>query len=330
MSLKDTIEERAKTICPRIIFPESDEPVILEVAVRAAEKGIVKPVLLGNREEIETMAAELNFDVKEVEVMTPEDDVKMLYARKIAEENPLMTEKMVMRKLRSPLYFAACAVHFGAADSFIAGYRYTTGEVILAASAYIGLEDGIQTVSSFNVVTVPGFKGSEGENVVFTDVAVCVSPDAVQLADIAKLTAKAVQKLLGWKPRVAFLSYSTKGSGESDSVEKVKQALAIFREKNPDILADGEFQLEVALSESAAVKKTGQAGPVAGCANIVVFPDLNAGNTNIKSVKLFASANSIGPVLTGFKAPVSDLSRTGSIEHLLGTVAAVAALCGKA
>ena len=329
MSVLNRIEEKARKNNPKIIFPEAQEVKILQVAEKTVQKGIAQPILMGNIEEIEALANENGISLAGMTLMCLSDEMKADYAKRFAQENPGYSEKMALRKFREPLFVAACAVHFGEADSFIAGYRYTTGDVILAASTFIGMAEGNSTVSSFNLVTIPGFEGSEGEDVIFSDVAVCVSPTPEKLAEIAILAADAARKLLDWEPRVAFLSYSTKGSGESEKVEAVTQALDIFRQKRPDLKADGEFQLEVALSPSAAAKKLDEIGEVAGRANIVIFPDINAGNTNIKAVKLFSKANSIGPLLTGFRKPVSDLSRTGSIEHLVSTVAAVAALCGK-
>ena len=330
MSILTEIEHRAKAAYPKIIFPEADEPRILQVAEQTALRKLAQPVLLGDAEAILALAAQTGVDLSGVTIITPDDAVKADYAARFAAEDPMMTEKMVLRKLRNPLYFAACAVHFHDADSFIAGYHYTTGEVILAASTFIGRAENVNTISSFNLVTIPGFEGGEQGSVIFTDVAVCVDPEPEQLADIAMLAADAGRKLLSWEPRVAFLSYSTKGSGESEKIRRITDALSILQARRPDLNADGEFQLEVALSASAAQKKLEQVGDVAGQANVIVFPDLNAGNTNIKAVKLFSRANSIGPILTGFREPISDLSRTGSLEHLLGTVATVAALCRKA
>ncbi|MBQ9032068.1 MAG: phosphate acetyltransferase [Parasporobacterium sp.] len=329
MAIIDRIEEKARKAFPKIIFPEAEEVRILEVAREAVKRGLCQPILMGEIERIEALAAQNNISLNDMMLMEPNEELKADYAARFAKETPGYTEKMALRKFREPLFVAACAVHFGEADSFIAGYRYTTGDVILAASTFIGMAEGNHTVSSFNLVTIPGFQGSEGEDVIFTDVAVCVNPSSEQLAQIAILAADAAAKLLDWTPRVAFLSYSTKGSGESDMVDKVVEGLSRMKKLRPEIEADGEFQLEVALSPSAAAKKLEEPGTVAGRANIIVFPDLNAGNTNIKAVKLFSHAGSIGPVLTGFRIPISDLSRTGSIDHLLGTVATVAALCGK-
>ncbi len=329
MNITKMIEERAKAVCPKIIFPESDEPEIVKLAALSAERGIAAPVLLGNKNDILELAEKHQIELKGVKCVSLSDEDKQKYAELFSAEDPDNTVKMVLRKLRDPLFQAALLVHYDQADSFIAGYSHTSGDVILAASMFIGKEEGINTISSINVVTIPGFEGSEGENVIFTDVAVAVRPEPDALAEIAILAADATQKLLGWEPRVAFISYSTKGSNAGPEVDRVLEGLKILRERRPDIKADGEFQLEVALSEKAAKKKIKDPGEVAGRANIVVFPDINTGNTNIKSVKLFSNANSIGPILTGFKKTVSDLSRTGSIEHRLGTVAAIASLCRK-
>lgn len=330
MSCMEKISARAKRICPRIVFPEAGEVRILQVAQEARARGIARPILLGEPDDVSALAAQNGIRLDGVPIIPLADAERDSgYAQRFMAEHPETSEKMMLRKLRNPLYLAACMVHFCDAESFIAGFRYTTGEVILAASMIIGISDGVPNVSSFNLVTIPGFSGSEGESVIFTDVAVCVDPGPAELANAAALAAGAAKRLLGWEPRIAFLSYSTKGSGESAQTRRVLDALALLRELRPDVKADGEFQLEVALSPAAAAKKLETTGDVAGRANIIVFPDLNAGNTNIKAVKLFSHADSLGPILTGFQRPVSDLSRTGSIEHLMGTVAAISALCGE-
>lgn len=329
MQMIDFIEEKARLVCPKVLFPESNNTQILRVAESAAKKRIAIPILLGDEDIIRALARENEISLQNIEILEIDDNLKSQLAEKFSAEHPEMTPKMVLRKLRDPLYQSAILVHFDIADSFIAGHEYTTGEVILAASTFVGKAEYTQTISSFNILTIPGFEGGENGSVIYTDVAVCVRPTSEQLADIAMLAADASSTIMGWTPKVAFLSYSTKGSAESDETERVVNALRILKEKRPDILADGELQLEVALSRKAAEKKMDNIGEVAGQANILVFPDINAGNTNIKAAKLYTNCNSIGPILTGFKKPVSDLSRTGSLEHQVGTVAAIAALCEK-
>lgn len=330
MQFMETIVQKAQKNCPRMIFPETDELKILQVAQITKENGVANPILLGNSVDIKRLAFNNGISLDGIEIADCNDqNRKADFAERIAQEDPAFTVKMMMRNLRDPLYFANCMVHFGEADSITAGFSYSTREVILCAQNIIGLEDGVNTKSSFNIVSIPGFKGSEGDTLVFCDVGVCRNPSAEQLADIAISTSDAVEALLGWEPRVALLSYSTKGSGQGTEIDKVTSAVDIIKQRRPFLKADGEFQLDAALSLSAAAKKVKGESEVAGKANIIVFPDLNAGNTNIKAVKLFANAYSLGPILIGFKHQVSDLSRTASLEHLIGTVAVAAALTKK-
>jgi phosphate acetyltransferase len=330
MALLDIIEEKARKICPRIVFPESYDETILQLVIDVNKRKTAVPILLGDPAEICKCAVKCSLDLGSIPIVDINNEQrKEDYVERFCADNDDYTPKMMIRKLRDPLSFANCMVRLGDADSSIAGFSYTTGEVILSGQTIIGLAEDTSTVSSFNLVSIPGFKGSEGETVIFCDVGVCVDPSSWQLADIAASAAGAAEKLLGWEPRIAFLSYSTKGSGQSDEIETVREAIAIFNKRYPRWKADGEFQLDAALSATAASKKFKGNSDVAGKANIIVFPDLNSGNTNIKSVKLFANAYSLGPILMGFRHQISDLSRTASLDHLLGTVAVVAALVEK-
>ena len=327
-SIFEIIEEKARENRPRIVFPESDEIQILKLAQTTFELGYCRPILLGNREEILNSAKINDINLTGINIVDyGNETLREKYSLKFLEDNKFVTQKAILRKIKDPLYFANCMVKFDDADSTIAGFKYSTGDVLLAASFIIGLKTSVKEPTSFNIVSMPDFNGSEGNTIIFSDVAVNVSPSSEDLATSSELVADAIKKLLNWTPRVAFLSYSTKGSAQSEKVNTVVDALNILKTRRPDIIADGEMQLDVALSPQAAVKKIkDDNNGVAGKANIVIFPDINSGNINIKAVKLFAKANSIGPILLGFNKQISDLSRTASFEHLVGTVATVAAM----
>jgi phosphate acetyltransferase len=205
----------------------------------------------------------------------------------------------------------------------VAGLSHTTGEVIMASEMIIGLQEGISTVSSMGIASIPGYKGPEGNLLGFADCAVCPAPEPNELADIAISTADTVHSLMGWEPRVALLSFSTKGSASHELTDKVLKALEMARERRPDLLIDGELQLDSAIIPEVAAKKVPGDSPVAGRANILIFPDLNAGNIGVKLVQCFAKAVAYGPMLQGFAKPVSDLSRVAPVEEIVGAITMV-------
>ncbi len=242
-------------------------------------------------------------------------------ARLIAECGhlfPDMSAKGLDRRLRGPLNLGAFLVAAGRADALVAGIRHTTQDVILAAMTFIGMQQGISTPSSLMLMNVPGYEGPEGSLIVFADCGVTVAPDARDLADIALATASSVRVLLGWEPRVAMLSFSTKGSGDHESVARVVEAVRMVRERDPELLIDGELQLDAAIVPSVAERKVPGESPVAGRANILIFPDLNSGNIACKCVQRFAKADAFGPFLQGFAKTVSDLSRGSTVADVVG------------
>jgi phosphate acetyltransferase len=215
-------------------------------------------------------------------------------------------------------------VKFGEADCMVAGLSHTTGEVIMAAQMILGMRDDIATVSSMGILSIPGYNGPEGELLAIADCAVSAAPGSGELADIAISTADTVRQLLGWEPRVALLSFSTKGSASHERVDVVLEALRMVHERRPDILIDGELQLDSAIVPEVAARKVHEESPVAGRANVLVFPSLEAGNIGVKLVQRFAGAVAYGPLLQGFAKPVSDLSRGAPVEEIVGAITMVA------
>jgi phosphate acetyltransferase len=215
-------------------------------------------------------------------------------------------------------------VKLGEADCMVAGLSHTTGEVIMASEMIIGLQEGISTVSSTGILSIPGYEGSEGSLLGIADCAVCPAPDAKELADIAISTADTLRSLLGWEPRVALLSFSTKGSATHERVDTVLKALEMVRERRPVMLIDGELQLDSAIVPEVAARKLKEGSPVAGKANILIFPNLDAGNIGVKLVQRFAKAVAYGPLLQGFARPVSDLSRGAPVDEIVGATTMVA------
>jgi phosphate acetyltransferase len=230
--------------------------------------------------------------------------------------------------LKDPLSFAAMMVKLGEADCMVAGLSHTTGEVIMASEMIIGLDEGISTVSSMGFLSIPGYEGPEGNLLAIADCAVCPAPGSRELADIAISAADTVRKLVGWEPRIALLSFSTKGSAGHERVDMVLEALEMVRARRPDLLIDGELQLDAAIAPGVAARKVPAGSPVAGKANILIFPDLESGNIGVKLVQQFARALAYGPLLQGFAKPVSDLSRGAPVEEIVGAIT-MAAVCAQ-
>ena len=222
--------------------------------------------------------------------------------------------------MENPLFYAMVMQAVCEADVTFAGIDNTTGDVLIAAQTIIGLKPGISTISSIGLCDIPGFEGSEGSLLAVGDSAVCTNPTAAQLADIAVSACETVESLLGWDPRCALVSYSTLGSGQGELIDKVVEALHIAQEKRPDLKIDGEFQLDAAIRPEVAAKKVLRESDVAGKANILIWPDLNVGNTAVKLIQTFGKANAYGPMLQGFNKVVCDCSRGAPVSELKGNI----------
>lgn len=207
----------------------------------------------------------------------------------------------------------------------VGGIDHPTEEIIMASELILGLSEGISVPSSFYLVEIPGFKGSQGDLMIFSDPSMNPDPSAMELADIAFTTAQSARVLLGWEPLVALLSFSTKGSADHPLVQKIQTACEYLSQKNCDFPFDGELQADAAIDPVIGMKKTNGASPVAGKANILIFPDLNACNISSKLVQQLTGARFFGPILQGFQFPVSDLSRGATVEDIIGSALLTAA-----
>ena len=192
---------------------------------------------------------------------------------------------------------------------------------MISAQTIVGMQEGVESVSSLGIADVPGFEGPQGQYFAIADCAITAQPDAGDLAGIAIASADTVRTLLGWEPRVAMLAFSTCGSAEHASIDVIREAIELVHERRPEIKCDGEFQLDSALLPKVAAKKVPRESEVAGKANVLIFPNLHAGNIGVKLIQIFGHANAYGPVLQGFALPVCDFSRSAPVEEMLGNVA---------
>lgn len=322
MDIMENIYVRAKEAPQRVAFPEATEEKILLTARQCTDEGLCVPVLVGDSAAIAAAAEAFNVDLAGIECVEAFDESfldELVSAYTAAY--PLNSEKTMRRKAKDPLYTALMMQAVGQVDVSFAGLTHSTGDVIVAGQLVVGLQEGVSTVSSVGIFNIPGFEGAEGSLLGFGDSAVCANPDADQLASIAIAACDTVAALTQWEPRCALLSYSTTGSADGPLVDKVVEALAIARRRRPDLAIDGEFQLDSAINPKVAQKKVTRESPVAGKANIVIWPDLNVGNIGVKLVQNFAHADAYGPMLQGFAKIVCDCSRSAPVSEMVGNVA---------
>jgi len=324
MAFIDEMRKKAKNLKRNLVLPEGTEPRTVQAARILVDEGLAGSVtLIGKPDAVEAVAAEKNVSLKGINVVNPSASSDLDEFAKAYHElrkHKGMDEATARQEILDPLKWGAMMVRTEKADAMVAGAENATGNVLVAAFTIIKTAPGTKFASSCFVMQHPDSKWGKDGHVIFSDCATIPDPTAEQLAEIAVAAAQSCRNFLQTEPAVAMLSFSTKGSAQHESVDKVLEALRLVQEKDPDLNVDGELQLDAAIIPSVGEKKA-PGSTVAGKANTLVFPDLNAGNIGYKLAQRFAGMEAYGPFLQGFAKPVSDLSRGCSVEDIVNTSA---------
>jgi len=320
----EQISERAKKDIKTIVLPESSDIRTIKAAATVLEKGIARIVLVGKEAEIKKLAGDL--DISKARIVDPETSPDFeRYANALYEirKSKGMTPEQARELVKDELYWGVMMVKMGEADGMVAGAIHSTAQTLRPALQILKTAPGTKLVSAFFVMVVPDCEYGSNGTFIYADSGLVENPDAEQLSEIAISSAKTFRNLIQDEPVVAMLSYSTYGSAESELTRKVVEATKLAKQKAPDLLIDGELQADAALVPSVGQFKA-KGSPVAGKANVLIFPDLNCGNIAYKLTQRLAKAEAYGPITQGIAKPVNDLSRGCSAEDIVGVVAITA------
>ena len=315
----DKIIERAKTDKQKIVLPEGSDIRTVQAARAILDAGIADVIILGSQSEV----AAHGIDVSDATVIDPrESDLLEPYAQKFAElrKKKGVTINEAREQMKDESYFGVMMVYMDDADGMVSGACHSTADTLRPALQILKTAPGTELVSSFFVEDVPDCPYGDDGLFVFADCALNIYPTAEELAEIAIASANSFEQLCGGEPRVAMLSYSSYGSGKGESVEKMAEATRIAKERAPQLQLDGELQVDAAIVDTVAALKAPDS-PVAGKANVLIYPNIDAGNIAYKLVQRLAKADAFGPILQGVAKPVNDLSRGCSADDIVGTVA---------
>lgn len=328
MAIIDVLKEKAKADKKTIVLPESEDRRTYEAAAKILKEGIANIVLVGTDEDVKKHGEGL--DLTGIQVVDPAtSDKTAAYIDKLVElrsKKGMTPEQAKEILLNQYLYYGVMMVKMGDADGMVSGACHSTADTLRPCLQILKTKPGTKLVSAFFLMEVPNCEFGENGAFVFADCGLNQDPNPEELAAIAASSAESFRSLVGAEPKVAFLSHSTKGSAKHALVDKVVEATKIAREQNPDLKLDGEMQLDAAIVPSVGEAKA-PGSEVAGHANVLIFPNLDAGNIGYKLVQRLAKAEAYGPVTQGIAAPVNDLSRGCSADDIVGVVAITAVQC---
>ena len=326
MSFIENIKQRAKQDIKTIILPEAEDKRVLEAASKVIVQGFAKVILIGDKEQVEKDSRENNIDLSGVEIIDIKTSTKKQeYAQKLFELRQAkgMTEEEASKLIEEPIYFGMMMLKNGEADGLVSGAAHSTSNTLRPALQILKTAPNTKLVSAFFVMCVPNCEYGENGTFIYGDSGLNQNPNADELSEIAISSAKSFRSLVGAEPKVAMLSYSTYGSAKSELTEKVIEATKLVKEKEPNLLVDGELQVDAAIIPEVSKSKA-PGSPIEGNANVLIFPDLNAGNIGYKLTQRLAKAEAYGPLCQGIAKPVNDLSRGCSADDIVGVVAITA------
>ena len=326
MTFIESIKQRAKQNIKTIILPEAEDKRVLEAASKVIAQGFAKVILIGNKEQVEKDSKENNIDLSGVEIIDIKTSTKKQeYAQKLFELRQAkgMTQEEASKLIEEPIYFGMMMLKNGEADGLVSGAAHSTSNTLRPALQILKTAPNTKLVSAFFVMCVPNCEYGEHGTFIYGDSGLNQNPNADELSEIAISSAKSFKSLVGAEPKVAMLSYSTYGSAKSELTEKVIEATKLVKEKAPDLLVDGELQVDAAIIPEVSKSKA-PGSPIEGNANVLIFPDLNAGNIGYKLTQRLAKAEAYGPLCQGIAKPVNDLSRGCSADDIVGVVAITA------
>lgn len=322
MDLINQLELKAKKDKKVIVLPEGEDVRIIKASSRILSGNIADIILIGNEEKIKKLASEQNINIDKAKIIDPisshkkEEYIARLYELR---KHKGMTYEEASKKILDSVYFGLMLVKMGVADGLVGGAVYSSANLLRPALQIIKPSSSSSIVSSFFIMKVPNCNFGDNGLFLFADCGLVAHPNATELADIAIQTADVAKDLCNMEPKLALLSFSTKGSAKDSTIDSIKETLNIINSKRPEIKVDGELQVDAAIvPEVALVKAPGS--PVPGTANVLIFPDINSGNISYKLVERLANAQAIGPLCCGFAKPVNDLSRGCSVDDIVKAI----------